>query len=107
MRHNCVLLVVRGLKCYIAYFCPVPILIFFFRSQVSAEDPDCGVNAIVNYTIGESVRRFREFEIRPVSGDICISGRLDHETRSVYEFPVVATDRGEFIVIKGLGRNCN
>ncbi|KAF2367299.1 Cadherin [Trinorchestia longiramus] len=67
---------------------------FRFQFQVSAEDPDCGVNAIVNYTIGEGFRRFREFEIRPVSGDICISGRLDHETRAVYEFPVVATDRG-------------
>jgi hypothetical protein len=66
---------------------------------VSAEDPDCGVNADVNYTIGEGFRRFREFEIRPVSGDICISGRLDHETRSVYEFPVVATDRGDVFVV--------
>ncbi|XP_069943885.1 protein dachsous-like [Cherax quadricarinatus] len=49
---------------------------------------------MVNYTIGDGFKRFKEFEIRPVTGDICISGQLDHETRAVYEFPVVATDRG-------------
>lgn len=68
---------------------------FCLPLQVSATDPDCGVNAMVNYTIGDGFKRFKEFEIRPVTGDICISGRLDHETRAVYEFPVVATDRGE------------
>ncbi|ROT61843.1 hypothetical protein C7M84_020350 [Penaeus vannamei] len=62
--------------------------------QVSATDPDCGVNAEVNYTIGDGFKQFKEFEIRPVTGEICISGKLDHETRAVYEFPVVATDRG-------------
>ncbi|XP_047493063.1 protein dachsous-like [Penaeus chinensis] len=61
---------------------------------VSATDPDCGVNAEVNYTIGDGFKQFKEFEIRPVTGEICISGKLDHETRAVYEFPVVATDRG-------------
>ena len=65
--------------------------------QVSATDPDCGVNAMVNYTLGDGFRQFHEFEIRPVSGDICISGQLDHESRSVYEFPVVATDTGEIL----------
>ncbi|XP_076056754.1 dachsous cadherin-related 1 [Oratosquilla oratoria] len=62
--------------------------------KVSATDPDCGVNAIVNYTIGDGSKKINEFEIQPVTGDICISGQLDHETRPVYEFAVVATDRG-------------
>ena len=64
--------------------------------QVSATDPDCGVNAVVNYTIGEESRKIKEFEVKPETGEICISGKLDHETRSVYIFPVVATDQGMF-----------
>ncbi|KAF0309990.1 Protein dachsous [Amphibalanus amphitrite] len=58
--------------------------------MVSATDPDCGVNARVNYTLAGG----RQFTIQPDTGDICISSPLDHETRAVYEFPVVAMDRG-------------
>lgn len=65
---------------------------FFFK--VSATDPDCGVNAIVNYTMGDGFAKYREFEVNPSSGDICISAALDHEKRSIYEFPILATDRG-------------
>ncbi|XP_061399055.1 protein dachsous-like, partial [Musca vetustissima] len=67
---------------------------YFFCLQVSANDPDCGVNAMVTYTMGPLTRPINEFEVRPASGEICISGELDYEKRSVYEFPVVATDRG-------------
>jgi protocadherin-16/23 len=62
---------------------------------VSATDPDCGVNAMVNYTFGEGFKRTNEFEIRSGTGDVCIAGQLDYETRSSYEFPIIATDRGE------------
>lgn len=66
-----------------------------FRTQVSATDPDCGVNAIVNYTLGEGMKKLTDFEIRSDSGEVCISGDLDYEMRSSYEFPIIATDRGK------------
>uniref|UniRef100_A0A1I8NDN4 Cadherin domain-containing protein n=1 Tax=Musca domestica TaxID=7370 RepID=A0A1I8NDN4_MUSDO len=66
--------------------------------MVSANDPDCGVNAMVTYTMGPLSRPINEFEVRPASGEICISGDLDYEKKSVYEFPVVATDRDTFLV---------
>lgn len=51
---------------------------------------------MVTYTMGPLSRPINEFEVRPASGEICISGDLDYEKKSVYEFPVVATDRGKF-----------
>jgi len=66
-----------------------------FVFQVSATDPDCGVNAMVNYTLGDSFGKVRDFEVRSGSGEVCIAGELDFETRSVYEFPIIATDRGK------------
>ncbi|XP_045480676.1 protein dachsous isoform X2 [Harmonia axyridis] len=62
--------------------------------KISATDPDCGVNAMVNYTIGDGFGKLKEFEVRSSTGEICISKELDYETRNSYEFPVVATDRG-------------
>ena len=62
---------------------------------MSATDPDCGVNAIVNYTMGDGfISKYREFEVNPSSGEICIATSLDHERRNIYEFPILATDRG-------------
>lgn len=75
-------------------------IFFFVFSQVSATDPDCGgtsKNAIVNYTLGEGMKKLNDFEIRSDSGEVCISGDLDYETRSSYEFPIIATDRGKMI----------
>lgn len=62
--------------------------------KVSATDPDCGVNAVVNYTLGGGFEKLREFKVRSDTGHICINSGLDYETRNVYEFPVIATDRG-------------
>lgn len=64
---------------------------------MSATDPDCGVNAIVNYTLGEGVKKPNDFEVRSDTGEVCISGELDYERRNSYEFPIIATDRGEEI----------
>lgn len=66
--------------------------IFFLFFQMSAIDPDCGVNAIVNYTLGDGVSQ--QFSVRADTGDLCVSGPLDHESNSDFEFPVIATDRG-------------
>lgn len=67
----------------------------FLRLQVTANDSDCGVNAKVNYTFGEEADRPKEFEIKPDSGDICVVTSLDYERRKIYEFPVIASDRGK------------
>ncbi|KAM3963659.1 dachsous cadherin-related 1 [Aphomia sociella] len=61
--------------------------------KMSAIDPDCGVNAIVNYTLGDGVAR-PQFTVKPDSGELCVAAPLDHEINSDFEFPVVATDRG-------------
>lgn len=66
-----------------------------FMFQVSASDPDCGVNAMVNYTLGEGFKKLSEFEVKDVTGEVCIVGDLDYEKRSSYEFPIIATDRGK------------
>ncbi|XP_060532504.1 protein dachsous [Cylas formicarius] len=62
--------------------------------KVSATDPDCGVNAVVSYTLGDGFAKLKEFKVRSASGEICIGAPLDYETRNMYEFPVIATDRG-------------
>lgn len=85
------------------------LLLFLF--QVSASDPDCGVNAMVNYTIGDGFKKMMEFEVKHTTGDICISGTLDFEMRSSYEFPIIATDQGNsfhsfFLRILKLFNNC-
>ncbi|GBP84755.1 Protein dachsous [Eumeta japonica] len=63
------------------------------QRTLSATDPDCGVNAIVNYTLGETPAKVRQFSIKPDSGELCVAAPLDHETFSNFEFPVLATDR--------------
>lgn len=60
---------------------------------MSAIDPDCGVNAIVNYTLGEGLAS-PQFTVKSDSGDLCIAAPLDHEANADFEFPVIATDRG-------------
>lgn len=66
--------------------------------QVSATDPDCGLNAMVNYTLGD-VNQKLPFEVNSNSGEICIVRPLDFETKTAYEFPVIATDRGNCQVV--------
>lgn len=62
--------------------------------QVSATDRDCGINGMVNYTLGDGFGKQKEFLVKSGTGDICVTSALDYETRNVYEFPVIATDRG-------------
>lgn len=78
-----------------------------FMFQVSASDPDCGVNAMVNYTLGEGFKKLSEFEVKDVTGEVCIVGDLDYEKRSSYEFPIIATDRGKSHTLFLLLRMCN
>lgn len=71
----------------------------FYVFQVSASDPDCGMNAVVNYTLGEGFKKLTEFEVKYNTGDVCIVGSLDYEVRNSYEFPIVATDRGTCVTM--------
>jgi protocadherin-16/23 len=41
------------------------------------------------------MKKLSDFEIRSDTGEVCISGDLDYETRNSYEFPIIATDRGK------------
>ncbi|XP_021205801.2 protein dachsous isoform X1 [Bombyx mori] len=61
--------------------------------KMSAIDPDCGVNALVNYTLGDVLAKTR-FSVKPDTGELCVTSPLDYEDTSEYEFPVIATDRG-------------
>lgn len=63
---------------------------------MSAMDPDCGVNAIVNYTLSDTSAK-PQFTVKADSGELCIAAPLDHEATSDFEFPVIATDRGKKI----------
>lgn len=64
--------------------------------KVSASDPDCGVNAMVNFTLGGGASSdFRQhFAVHPSTGELCLIASLDREQRSSYEIPIAATDRG-------------
>lgn len=66
-----------------------------FVLQIIANDSDCGVNAKVNYTLGEETGRLKEFQIKSDTGEICVAEELDYERRKSYEFPVIASDRGK------------
>ena len=62
--------------------------------QVQATDPDCGVNAMVNYTLAGGRVENEQLLVRSDTGDICIRSPLDRETVPYLELPVIATDRG-------------
>ncbi|XP_011702382.1 PREDICTED: protein dachsous [Wasmannia auropunctata] len=63
-------------------------------APVQATDPDCGVNAMVNYTLAGSRLENEQLLVRSDTGDICIRSPLDRETVPYLELPVIATDRG-------------
>lgn len=54
---------------------------------------------MVNYTLGEGFGKQAEFRIWSSTGEICISSELDYEKRNVFEFPIVATDRGKYMIL--------
>lgn len=62
--------------------------------QVLASDPDCGLNAVLSYSL-EPGTHLREFRMVEATGELCLQGPLDRETRDSYEFPVLATDGGQ------------
>lgn len=61
-----------------------------------ATDPDCGVNAMVNYTLAAGRMESEQLMVRSDTGDICVRTPLDRETAPYLEIPVIATDRGMY-----------
>ncbi|XP_023290467.1 protein dachsous [Orussus abietinus] len=66
----------------------------YVRSCVRATDPDCGVNAMVNYTLAAGKIASEQLLVRSDSGDVCVRSALDREVAPYLELPVIATDRG-------------
>lgn len=66
--------------------------------QVRATDPDCGVNAMVNYTLAAGRMESEQLMVRSDTGDICVRTPLDRETAPYLEIPVIATDRGTYYI---------
>ncbi|XP_034945653.1 protein dachsous [Chelonus insularis] len=63
--------------------------------KVQATDPDCGVNSMVNYTLGIGQQLVNEqLFVRSDTGEICVRSPLDRETLPFLELSVIATDRG-------------
>ena len=61
--------------------------------KVSATDPDCGINSVVSYKIGEAANMGRRFKMNPNSGEICLASQLDYESERSFDLTVVATDK--------------
>lgn len=70
-----------------------------------ATDPDCGVNAMVNYTLAAGRMESEQLMVRSDTGDICVRTPLDRETAPYLEIPVIATDRGMYTYIYMHSRN--
>jgi protocadherin-16/23 len=65
---------------------------------VSAIDPDCGGNAArVQYSIPNNLGFPvpTELYVKSDTGEICIKQPLDYETKHLYEFPIMASDKGK------------
>ncbi|KAL5011978.1 hypothetical protein ScPMuIL_010529 [Solemya velum] len=63
--------------------------------QVSAVDPDCGMNAHVSYYLPNTTSQTLDvFELRPETGQLCVRQSLDYEHQKRYEFPIMARDSG-------------
>ncbi|KAI4501481.1 hypothetical protein M0802_003358 [Mischocyttarus mexicanus] len=70
------------------------LLAWLTLGNVQATDPDCGVNAMVNYTLAAGRLESEWLQARSDTGDICVRSPLDRETATYLEIPVIATDRG-------------
>ena len=66
---------------------PVPL-------QVNATDADAGRNRILSYAIPEGADQGM-VAIHPSTGVIRAHGSFDYEKEPIYEFPVIAIDRGD------------
>ena len=65
-------------------------------AQLTAEDPDLGVNGQVTYVLSSAndARTLELFSVNPITGDILLQGLLDFETRTQFLVIVEARDAG-------------
>ena len=71
----------------------------FYFSQVTATDNDCGTNSVIYYSLSaEGVVPPAEFQINRDTGVISLKSKLDYETKRLHEFPVMAVDRGIYLL---------
>lgn len=61
---------------------------------IKATDKDEGRNGYIEYSLGQ-IEKNLPFTLGPVDGLLRVSGRLDRELRSSYDFMVTAKDRGD------------
>lgn len=62
---------------------------------MTAQDDDCGLNSVIEYSLSAAgVFPPPEFTINPENGRISLATQLDFERRTLYEFPVMAFDKG-------------
>ena len=63
--------------------------------RVAARDPDCGINSVVQYSLGRAAppAGANTFTVRPATGELCLERQLDYETVNTYDLTVVATDK--------------
>ena len=61
--------------------------------RLTATDPDCGLNSIVTYSIGEKENIGSTFAIRPQTGELCLESELDYERQTSYDLTVIAEDK--------------
>lgn len=62
--------------------------------QISASDPDMGLNGRVKYTLSDKDKEDGSFLIDPTSGIIRTNKGLDRETVAVYHLSAMAVDKG-------------
>ena len=71
----------------------------FSFSQVTATDNDCGTNSVIYYSLSAGgVVPPAELQINRDTGVISLKLKLDYETKRLHEFPVMAVDRGTYLL---------
>ncbi|KAK7922750.1 hypothetical protein WMY93_009652 [Mugilogobius chulae] len=65
-------------------------------TQVNATDLDDGANGNVIYSFSNSVNQplLDLFDIKPISGEIIVKGKINYEEKDTYEIEVEASDEG-------------
>lgn len=74
-------------------------LILFSILQISATDPDCGVNSQVRYGLADNSARRALVSIDDVQGTLCLTSALDYETLPSFQIAVIARDGGICVIV--------
>ncbi len=72
---------------------------YFSLLQISATDPDCGVNSQVRYGLADNSARRSLVSIDDVQGTLCLTSALDYETLPSFQIAVIARDGGICVIV--------